>query len=183
MTREEFLLQAQKAVDNFVRIVLSSRHLTATTGQNKASVPRVPDGVREDMAESARAWRHSMSSYKALVDVTGTFNDWTLSIQEHRVPLQETPAGAYHAEAVIEVAADKKVSVYWFAKGMSGVDWVFTISLALLDASGIPGPAVTWSEKGTLPAQKQVGINGVLLISSMKPAAPAAPAASAKGKA
>ena len=112
-----------------------------------------------------------MSSYKALVDVTGIFNDWSLSLQKNPVPLLQLPAGGYHAEAVIDIAADNKLFLQWFAKGNAGVAWTFAISVAPIDNSGNVGDPKTWSDKGTLPAESQVGINGVLLTTNMKGAA------------
>jgi hypothetical protein len=110
----------------------------------------------------------AVSNYKAVVEVTGTFNDWTLKIQEHIVPLLLTPEGGYHAEATIDIGSDKKIAIFWFAKGHSGVDWTFEITVSPILSGGSIGSPKTWSDKGTLPAASQVGINGVLLLDNMK---------------
>ena len=119
-----------------------------------------------------------MSLYKVTVDVTGTFGQWTLQVQKHVVPLLAEPGGGYHAESDnIDIEADNKLWLFWAAKGKTGEDWQFTINVAPIDSAGNVGAAVSWSDKGTLPAAKQVSINGILDITNMKGAGSAASAA------
>ena len=109
-----------------------------------------------------------LTTYNATVDVTGTFGDWTLRLQQHVVPLLAQAAGGYHAEAPITVGDDDKLWVFWETHGQNGVGWKFTLALTPLDVGGAPaGDAITWSTSGTTQFGHPAAVNGTLNVKNM----------------